>query len=60
VLARLHEATATALTDPVVAKRFTDLTAEARPSTPEELAAQLDREERTVAPLIKRLGIKAK
>jgi tripartite-type tricarboxylate transporter receptor subunit TctC len=59
VLARLHDAMATALTDPVVAKRFTDLTAEARPSTPEELAAQLDREERTVAPLIKRLGIKA-
>jgi hypothetical protein len=47
------------LTDPVVARRFTDLSAEAQPSTPEELAAQLDREERTVAPLIKRLGLKA-
>ena len=59
VLARLHDAMMTVLTDPVVIKRFTDLTAEAQPSTPEELAAQLEKEDRTVAPLIKRLGITA-
>jgi len=32
--------------------------AEAKPSTPQELAAMLDKEDRTVVPLIKKLGIK--
>jgi len=59
VLTRLHDAMVTVLTDPVVMKRFTDLTAEAQPSTPGELATQLDREERTDRCRIKRLGIKA-
>jgi tripartite-type tricarboxylate transporter receptor subunit TctC len=47
------------MTDPAVVKRFADLTAEAKPSTPEELAAMLDKEDKTVVPLIKKLGIKA-
>jgi len=42
----------------VILKRFADLTAEASPSTPQELAAMLDKEDRTVVPLIKKLGIK--
>ena len=33
-------------------------TAEAKPSTPEELRAMLDVEDRTAVPLIKKLGIK--
>ena len=48
----------TVLTDPAVVKRFADLTAEAQPSTPQELAAMLDKEDRMVVPLIKKLGIK--
>ena len=40
-------------------KRFADLTAETRPSTPQELATMLDQEEKLVVPLIKKLGIKA-
>jgi hypothetical protein len=47
------------LTDPAVTKKFADLSCEARPSTPEELAAILDREDKVVVPLIKKLGIKA-
>ena len=47
------------LTDPATVKRFADLTAEARPSTPEELAAMLDKEDKLVVPLIKKAGIKA-
>ncbi|WP_421994090.1 Bug family tripartite tricarboxylate transporter substrate binding protein [Reyranella sp.] len=58
VLAKLNAAMVTTLTDPAVVKRFADLTAEARPSTPQELAAMLDKEERRVVPLIKKLGIK--
>jgi len=49
----------TTLSDPAVVKRFADLTAETRSSTPQELAAMLDKEERLVVPLIKKLGIKA-
>jgi tripartite-type tricarboxylate transporter receptor subunit TctC len=58
VLAKLHDAMAKVLTDPATIKRFADLTAEAKPSTPQELAAMLDKEDRTVVPLIKKLGIK--
>jgi len=58
VLKKLHAAMVTVLTDPVTIKRFADLTATARPSTPEELAAMLDHEDKTAVPLIKKLGIK--
>jgi len=59
VLRKLHDAMVKVLTDPVVVKKFADLTAEAKPSTPEELAAMLDKEDKVVVPLIKKLGIKA-
>jgi tripartite-type tricarboxylate transporter receptor subunit TctC len=59
VLKKLNAAMVKVMTDPVVVKKFADLTAEARPSTPEELAALLDKEDRVVVPLIKKLGIKA-
>ena len=59
VLAKLNAAMVKVLADPVVVKRFAELTAETRSSTPEELAAMLDREDRTIVPLIKKLGIKA-
>jgi tripartite-type tricarboxylate transporter receptor subunit TctC len=58
VLAKLNEAMVKVLTDPATVKRFADLTAEASPSTPQELAAMLDKEDRTVVPLLKKLGIK--
>jgi tripartite-type tricarboxylate transporter receptor subunit TctC len=58
VLKKLNEAMVKVLTDPVTVKKFADLTAEARPSTPEELRAMLDVEDRTAVPLIKKLGIK--
>ncbi len=58
VLAKLHDAMVKVLTDPATVKRFADLTADARPSTPQELAAMLDKEDRTVVPLLKKLGIK--
>jgi len=59
VLKKLNAAMVTILTDPATVKRFADITAEARPSTPEELAAWLDKEDRLVVPLVKKLGIKA-
>ncbi len=59
ILAKLNAAMVKVLTDPAVVARFADLTAEARPSTPQELAAKLDQEEKLVVPLIKKLGIKA-
>ena len=59
VLKKLNEAMVKTLTDPATVKRFADLTAEARPSTPEELAAMLDKEDKLVVPLIKKAGIKA-
>jgi tripartite-type tricarboxylate transporter receptor subunit TctC len=59
VLAKLNEAMVKVLTDPATVKRFADLTAEASPSTPQELAAMLDKEDRTVVPLLKKLGVKA-
>lgn len=59
VLKKLHDAMVKVVTDPAVVKRFADLTAVARPSTPEELAAMLDKEDQTAVPLIKKLGIKA-
>jgi tripartite-type tricarboxylate transporter receptor subunit TctC len=58
VLAKLNDAMVKVLTDPATIKRFADLTAAAKPSTPQELAAMLDKEDRTVVPLIKKLGIK--
>jgi len=59
VLKKLNDAMVKVLTDPATVKRFADITAEARPSTPEELAAWLDKEDKMVVPLIKKLGIKA-
>jgi tripartite-type tricarboxylate transporter receptor subunit TctC len=59
VLKKLNAAMVKVLTDPATVKRFADLTAEARPSTPEELASWLDKEDKMVVPLIKKLGIKA-
>jgi len=59
VLDRLHDAMVKVLSDQATLRRFTDLTAEVRSSTPQELAAMLDKEERLVVPLIKKLGIKA-
>jgi tripartite-type tricarboxylate transporter receptor subunit TctC len=59
VLKKLHDAMVEVLTDPETIKRFADLTAEAKPSTPEELAAMLADEDRRVVPLVKKLGIKA-
>jgi tripartite-type tricarboxylate transporter receptor subunit TctC len=59
VLAKLHDAMVKVLTDPATLKRFADLTAEARPSTPQELADMLDKEDKLVVPMINKLGIKA-
>jgi len=59
ILAKLNAAMVTTLGDPAVIKKFADLTAETRSSTPQELAAMLDQEEKLVVPLIKKLGIKA-
>jgi tripartite-type tricarboxylate transporter receptor subunit TctC len=59
VLKKLNDAMVKILTDPATVKKFADLTCAARPSTPEELAAILDREDKVVVPLIKKLGIKA-
>ena len=58
VVKKLNEAMVKVLTDPVTVKRFADLAAVAKPSTPEELRAMLDVEDRTAVPLIKKLGIK--
>lgn len=58
ILAKLQDAMVKVLTDPATVKRFADLTAVAKPSTPQELAAMLDKEDRTVVPLIKKLGMK--
>jgi tripartite-type tricarboxylate transporter receptor subunit TctC len=59
VLKKLHDAMVKVLADPVTIKRFADLTAGAKSSTPEELAAMLAKEDALVVPLIKKLGIKA-
>jgi tripartite-type tricarboxylate transporter receptor subunit TctC len=59
VLKKLNDAMAKVLTDPATVKRFSDLTATARPSTPAELAAMFDHEDKTAVPLIKKLGIKS-
>jgi tripartite-type tricarboxylate transporter receptor subunit TctC len=59
VLKKLNAAMVKILTDPATVKRFAEMTAEAKPSTPEELAAMLDKEDKLVVPLIKKLGIKA-
>jgi tripartite-type tricarboxylate transporter receptor subunit TctC len=59
VLKTLHDAMVKVLADPATIKRFADLTAQAKSSTPEELAAMLAQQEKRVVPLIKKLGIKA-
>ena len=59
VLKKLHDAMVKVTSDPATVKRFADLTAQTKSSTPEELAAMLDKEEKLVVPLIKKLGIKA-
>lgn len=59
ILKKLNDAMVKVLTDPATVKRFADLTADAKPSTPAELAAMLDREDKLVVPLIKKAGIKA-
>jgi tripartite-type tricarboxylate transporter receptor subunit TctC len=59
VLAKLNAAMATALKDPEIAKRFDDLGALPRHSTPEAFAAMLEKEDRVWSPLIRKLGIKA-
>ncbi len=58
ILAKLHGAMVKVLADPAVVKRFAELSAETRSSTPEEFAAMLANEDKTVVPLIKKLGIK--
>ena len=58
VLAKLHDAMVKVLADPGVVKRFAELSAETKSSTPEEFAAMLANEDRIVVPLIKKLGIK--
>lgn len=58
VVKKLNEAMVKVLTDPITVKKFADLTAVAKPSTPEELRAMLDVEDRTAVPLIKKLDIK--
>jgi tripartite-type tricarboxylate transporter receptor subunit TctC len=59
VLTKLNQAMVKVLEDPAVVKRFADLTATAYPSTPQEAAEMFDQEDRTVVPLIKKIGIKA-
>ena len=58
VLAKLNDAMVKVLADPGVVKRFADLSAQTRSSTPEEFAAMLAKEDETVVPLIRKLGIK--
>jgi len=59
VLRQLNDAMVKVVSDPAVVKKFADLSADARPSTPEALAAVLDREDKVIVPLIRKLGIKA-
>lgn len=59
ILARLNAAMVKVLGDPAVIAKFAELTAETKASTPQELAAMLDQEEKLVVPLIKKIGIKA-
>jgi tripartite-type tricarboxylate transporter receptor subunit TctC len=59
VLTKLHDAMVKVLADPDTIKRFADLTAEAKSSTPGELKTMLDKEDKLVVPLIQKLGIKA-
>lgn len=59
VLKKLNAAMGKILTDPATTKKFAVLTAAAKPSTPQDLAAMLDKEDQTTVPLIKKLGIKA-
>jgi len=54
ILKKLNEAMVKVLTDPVTIKRFADLTAVARPSTPEELAAMFDQHKADLAGFLTR------
>ena len=58
VLAKLNAAIVLLLKDPEIVKRFDELTATTASSTPQAFADMLDKEERTMVPLIKELGIK--
>jgi tripartite-type tricarboxylate transporter receptor subunit TctC len=58
VLAKLNAAVVLLLKDPEIVKRFDELTATTASSTPQAFADMLDKEERTMVPLIKELGIK--
>lgn len=58
VVTKLNDAMVKVLKDPAVVQRFAELTAEAYPTTPQETAAMFDAEDKTVVPLIKKLGIK--
>ena len=59
MLKKLNDAMVKVVSDPAVVKKFADLSADARPSTPAALAAVLEREDKVVVPLIRKLGIKA-
>ena len=58
VLAKLNAAVILLLKDPEVLKRFDELTVTPVSSTPGDYAAMLDKEEQTMVPLIKSIGIK--
>lgn len=58
IVTKLNDAMTKVLKDPAVVQRFADLTAEAYPTSPKETAAMFDAEDKTVVPLIKKLGIK--
>lgn len=58
VLAKLNAAMVVLLKDPETVKRFDEMTATTASSTPQAFADMLDKEERTMVPLIKELGIK--
>jgi tripartite-type tricarboxylate transporter receptor subunit TctC len=59
ILKKLHDAMVKVTADPATIRRFSELTAQTKSSTPEELAAMLDKEDRLVVPLIRKIGIKA-
>jgi tripartite-type tricarboxylate transporter receptor subunit TctC len=58
ILAKLNAAVVLLVKDPEVIKRFDELTVTPVSSTPQEFATMLDKEEQTMVPLIKEIGIK--
>ena len=60
VIDRLNKELRAALASPEVKKRLATEGAEALPSTPQEYAADIDREETIWSKLIKSIGLKAK